>query len=188
MIKIALTGSLASGKTTASKLISYKKGPLFNADLVVKKLYQKGPFRKIIKNKLRIKSNKNFKKQLKIKIFQNKDNLRKLEKFIHPKVRKEMSQFIKKNKKKNFLFFEIPLLVESKLKKNFDVIIFISSKKSLRLKRYKSKGGNKHLFNLLDNNQINEDKKKKMCDYIVVNNKSLFVLKRKLLNIIRIYE
>ena len=40
MIKIGLTGSIASGKTTASKIISRKRGPLFSADDVVKKLYK----------------------------------------------------------------------------------------------------------------------------------------------------
>ena len=41
MIKIAITGSIASGKTTATKIISNKLGPLFNADLIVKELYKK---------------------------------------------------------------------------------------------------------------------------------------------------
>ncbi len=188
MIKIGLTGSLASGKTTASKYISFRKGPLFSADLIVKKLYKKNSFIKIVKEKLKIKANKNFKKELKIKVLKNINNLKRLEKLIHPLVRKEMNVFIKKNKDKKFLFFEIPLLIESNLKKKFDLIIFISSPRSLRLKRYKLKGGSKHLFDLLDGNQINEGKKKKMCDYIVVNNKSLIVLKRKLFNIIKHYE
>ena len=40
MIKIGITGSLASGKTTASKILSHRRGPLFSADKVVKKLYK----------------------------------------------------------------------------------------------------------------------------------------------------
>jgi len=32
MIKIGITGSLASGKTSASKILSHKRGPVFNAD------------------------------------------------------------------------------------------------------------------------------------------------------------
>ena len=40
MIKIGITGSIASGKTTASKILSHKKGPLFNADKEVKKFYK----------------------------------------------------------------------------------------------------------------------------------------------------
>ena len=36
MIKIGITGSLASGKTTASKILSNRRGPLFSADKAVK--------------------------------------------------------------------------------------------------------------------------------------------------------
>ena len=41
MRKIGITGSLASGKTTASKILSKGKGRLFSADEVVKQLYKK---------------------------------------------------------------------------------------------------------------------------------------------------
>ena len=41
MKKFGITGSLASGKTTASKILSFKKGPLFSADTIVKNLYRK---------------------------------------------------------------------------------------------------------------------------------------------------
>ena len=44
MRKIGITGSLASGKTTASKILSQRKGPLFSADDFVKKLYKKKKF------------------------------------------------------------------------------------------------------------------------------------------------
>ena len=50
-----------------------------------------------------------------------------------------MINFIKKHKNKKFIFFEIPLLVESRLMKNFDIIFFIKAKRSLRLKRFKKK-------------------------------------------------
>ena len=52
MIKIGITGSLASGKTTASKILSNSRGPLFSADRVVKKLYEKKSFRSLISKKL----------------------------------------------------------------------------------------------------------------------------------------
>ena len=40
MKKIGITGSLASGKTTASKILSFNKGPLFSADNIVKSFYK----------------------------------------------------------------------------------------------------------------------------------------------------
>ena len=188
MIKIGLTGSIASGKTTASKIISNRRGPLFSADRLVKKLYTKRNFKKIIAKKLNFQFNSNFKKEIKSKILKKRENLKKLEKIIHPIVRQEMFIFLKKNRNKKYLFFEIPLLIESKLTKYFDIIIFIRSEKKLRLKRYKLKGGDTKLFSLLDSHQLKDTKKIKFCDHVVVNNKSLTVLKNKLSNIIKLYE
>ena len=48
MIKVGITGSLASGKTTASKILSAGRGPLFSADAVVKKLYTKNSIKRIL--------------------------------------------------------------------------------------------------------------------------------------------
>ena len=188
MIKIGLTGSIASGKTTAGKIISRKRGPLFSADKVVDKLYRKKSFKKFVARKLKFKFNSEFKKIIKNKILKSKETLKKLEKIIHPIVRREMFIFLRKNKNKKLLFFEIPLLVESKLMNFFDVIIFIKSKKNLRLKRYKLRKGNVKLFSLLDKHQLKDTKKMKLCNHIVVNNKSLTVLKKNLLNIINLHE
>ncbi len=44
MIKIGITGSLASGKSTVAKLISRNKYPVFDADNTVKNLYKKKIF------------------------------------------------------------------------------------------------------------------------------------------------
>ena len=44
MIKIGITGSIASGKTTASKILAYKRGPLFSADKIVKNFYKRNNF------------------------------------------------------------------------------------------------------------------------------------------------
>ena len=187
MIKIGITGSIASGKTTAGKIVSKKRGPFFSADIVVKSLYKKLKFRKLVAKKLAFKLDKNFKESIKRKILLKKQNLKVLEKIVHPQVRKEMFAFIKKNQKKKFLFLEIPLLIESKLMKNFDLIIFIKSKKKIRLKRYLSKGGDIKLFSFLNNQQLKESKKINFADYIIVNNKSLIFLRKRLLNIINNY-
>ena len=122
MMKIGITGSLASGKSTASKFLSNKYGPLFDADKVVKKIYKNRYFKKIVSKKFNLPNNSHLKKNLKIFILDNKKNIKKLEKIIHPLVRKEMINFTSKNKRNRFLFYEIPLLIESKLMKYFDII------------------------------------------------------------------
>ena len=44
MIKIGITGSLASGKSTVAQLMSRKKYAIFSADNTVKNLYKKKNF------------------------------------------------------------------------------------------------------------------------------------------------
>ena len=188
MKKIGITGSLASGKTTASKILSYKKGPLFSADKIVRNLYSIKKFKKIVSREFGIKNYSNIKKIIKQKIVSNSKNIIKLEKIIHPLVRREMYKFLKKNKRKKFTFLEIPLLIESKLMKNFDVIFFIKAKRRIRMQRFKLKGGDQKIFNLLNKKQLSDKKKIKYCDHVVVNDKNLKMLKKNLLDIFKKYE
>ena len=99
-----------------------------------------------------------------------------------------MKNFTSQNKNKKLLFYEIPLLIESKLMKHFNSVVFIKAKKQLRLKRFLSKSGDKKLFNLLNNKQMNVQDKVKFCDHVVVNEKNLNILKKNLLVIISKYE
>ena len=99
-----------------------------------------------------------------------------------------MKKFIIKNSKKKILFFEIPLLIESNLMGNFDLIIFIKASKRTRLKRFVLKGGNKRIFKILDDKQLSDSKKIKFCDHVVINEKNKKLLKKKLSDIIRLYE
>ena len=188
MIKIGITGSLSSGKTTASKFLSNKKRPLFSADLAVRELYRNKSFRSLISKKFGVENNNQIKRSIKRLVIKNKKNLKKLEKIIHPLVRKKMRKFTSINKHKKVLFYEIPLLIESKLMKLFDVIIFIKSKKKERLKRFVLKHGSKELFDFLNSQQLSDKKKTIFCDHIVVNEKNLKILKRNLLFIIAKYE
>ena len=188
MIKIGITGSVASGKTTASKILSLSRGPLFSADKAVKELYNKKSFKSLISKKFKLKNNNQIKKSIKKLVIENKKNIKKLEKIIHPLVRKKMRKFTSKHRNKKLLFYEIPLLIESKLMKHFNVIIFIKANKQLRLKRFKLKNGNKDLFNFLNDKQMTDVQKIKFCNYVVVNEKNLNFLKKNLFAIINRYE
>ena len=186
MIKIGITGSISSGKTTASQIFSYKRGSLFSADAVVNKLYKKIYFKKLLKRKFNIKQH-NLKKTLKEIILRDNKQVKILEKMIHPLVRKEMKKFSINNQRKKLVFYEIPLLIENNLMKHFDIIIFIKAKRKIRLNRFLDKGGEKKMFNLLNKRQFSDIKKTKFSDHIVVNEKNLNILKKNLSGIISKY-
>ena len=90
MIKIGITGSVASGKTAASKILSLSRGPLFSADKAVKELYNNKSFKSLISKKFKLKNTNQIKKSIKKLVIGNKKNIKKLEKIIHPLVRKKM--------------------------------------------------------------------------------------------------
>jgi len=183
---IGITGSIASGKTTVAHQMSNKKYPLFSADKTVFNLYKKKFFKNALIKKFKLNKNQKIKMQIKSILKNDKKNLYKLEKMIHPFVRKEMKIFLKKKNK--LLFLEIPLLIESKLSKYFDKIVFVDAQKKIRLRRYLRRDGNKNTFTLLDNRQLSPTVKKKMCHYTINNNYSLAILKKTVKNFIKSHE
>ena len=187
MVVIGITGSIASGKSTVAKLIAKRKYPLFSADKIVLNLYKKKKFTNLLIKKFKLKNKKKIKNQIKLIIKKNKEKLKILENIIHPVVRREMNVFLKKKKKK-FLILEIPLLIESKLNRYFDNIIFVDTEKKLRLKRYLKRSNDKKTFETLNKRQISPIIKKKSCDLIINNNYSLAILKKNVKKIIANYE
>jgi len=81
-----------------------------------------------------------------------------------------MNSFLKKNKNKKFVILDVPLLLENRLNKKGDILIFIDSKKSDILKKLtKRKNFNKKLFNKFKKIQFTSQYKKKKSNFIIKN-------------------
>ena len=171
MIRIGILGDIGSGKSFVAKLFGY---PVFNADKEVGELYKKN-------RKIFIKLNKSLPKhitQFPIKkeevtktILANKNNLRKIVKIIHPEIRKKMNIFLKKNKKSKVIVLDIPLLLENKINKKKDILIFIQSNKSEILKRLKKRQNfNLKIMNRFRKIQLPLDYKRQKSNSIIKNN------------------
>ena len=137
MIRLAVVGDIGSGKSYIAKLFGY---PVFNADKEVAKLYKKN--RKCYKKLRRalpqyIKSFPIKKSKLSDAILANKTNVKKIVKIIHPEIRLKLNKFINKNKNKKFVVLDIPLLIENKINKKKDILIFVDAKKKDINKRLK---------------------------------------------------
>ena len=63
------------------------------------------------------------KKEISRAILDNSNNLKKIIKVVHPIVRKKMNSFIKKNKNKKIVVFDVPLLLENKIYNNSMIVI-----------------------------------------------------------------
>ena len=189
MIRIAVLGDIGSGKSHVAKQFGY---PVFNADSEVERLYKKSRrcFNKLKKTLPKYISSFPLKKsEISKAIMDNHANLRKVVKIIHPEVRRKMHNFVKKNRKKRIIILDIPLLIENKINKKSDILIFIDAKKKEINKRLKKRSNfNLEIVKKLKKIQLPLEIKKKKSDFIIKNNfknnyikKSVKIIKEKIL-------
>ena len=171
MIKIGIVGDIGSGKSYVAKMFGY---PVFNADNEVSKLYKKD--KKIFK-KLKIKLPKYIhsfpvnKNEIGKAILENRTNLKKIVDIVHLEIRKKMNLFLKKNINKKIVILDIPLLMEKKINKKDDILIFVQSKKADILKRLKKrKNFNLKLLKIFKKIQLPLEYKKRKSTHIIKNN------------------
>ena len=170
MIRIGILGNIGSGKSYVANNLGY---PVFDADYEVTILYKKSrkiflKLKKILPNN--IKTFPIEKKEMIEAILQKKGNLKKIIKIVHIEIRKKMNFFLKKHKNKKFVVLDIPLLLENKLNKKGDILIFVDSKKSDILKRLtKRQNFNKKLFNKFQKIQFSSQYKIRKSNFIIKN-------------------
>ena len=171
MIRIGILGEIGSGKSFVAKLFGY---PVFNADNEVGELYKKNRNIFIKLNKALPKYILQFpikKQEVTRAISANKNNLKKIIKIIHPEIRKKMNIFLKKNKKSKLVVLDIPLLVENKINKRKDILIFIQSNRAEILKRLKKRQNfNSKILKRFRKIQLPLDYKRKKSNFIIKNN------------------
>ena len=189
MIRIGILGEIGSGKSYVAKKFGF---PIFNADAEVNKIYKKK--RKFFK-KLK-KALPNYRLSFPIKrkdlskiIIDNKNNIKKINKVVHPEVRASMKNFLKKYKNKKAVILDIPLFLENKINNKRDVLIFVEAKKKdIEKKLIKRKNYNQKIFKKLRKLQLPLEIKKKNSNFIIKNNfkslnikKSVKIIKNKIL-------
>ncbi len=171
MIRIGILGDIGSGKSYVANSFGY---PVFNADGEVGKLYKKSRKTFIKLNKSLPKYITQFpikKREVTKSILANKNNLRKIIKIIHPEIRKKMNIFLKKNKKSKLIILDIPLLLENKINKKKDILIFIQANRTEILKRLKKRQNfNSKIINRFRKIQLSLDYKRKKSNFIIINN------------------
>jgi len=186
MIKIGILGDIGSGKSYVARNFGY---PIFDADYEVKKIYLSdkrifGKLKKALpKYIFSFPINKN---EISNAILFNKSNLKKIVTIVHSEIRKKMKIFLKKNVDKKIIILDIPLLLENKINKQKDILVFVDSKKTEILKRLKKrKNFNPYLLKKFKNIQLPIDYKRKKSQFVIKNNFTNKSVKRSIKLILR---
>lgn len=174
MIQVGITGGIGSGKSTISEIFSLCGVPVYIADKESKKLTNSSPIirEKLIKNfGDTIYANGVLNKSLLASyIFGDKNNLELVNSIIHPEVEKDYLNWVVNNKKYNIVAKEAAILFESGFQKFVDKVIMVYTPLEMRIERTMKRDGisrEKVLERI--NNQMSDEKKIKLSDFVIVN-------------------
>ena len=180
MKKIGITGGIGSGKTYVASVFQSLGIPIFNADIQAKKIMTSS--RKLIKllkeefgNDIYKDSDLNKEKLASI-VFSNSDKLQKLNSLVHPIVKEEFNNWCKKQTSP-YIIKEAAILFESNSHIGLDAVICVSAPLDLRMRRLLNRDdySKKEIKKRIEN-QISQEEKEKLSDYIIVNDEKDLLL------------
>lgn len=184
-LKIAITGNIGSGKSVFSNFVEEAGFKVINADELSKRIMENDSDvkKKIIQSfgKESYINNKPDKKYLSEIVFNNPENLARLEAILHPAVIQKSVELMDENLKRNdMIFLEAALIYEANMEDLFDYVILITADREVRFKRKQnSENYSEEQFTKRENMQIPQDEKRKRADFIFENNQDLNALKQK---------
>jgi dephospho-CoA kinase len=182
-LKVAITGSIGSGKSAFCSMLEEKGFTVLKADDISKDILSndKSVQQKIIKifgenSFINGKPDKLF---LAEKVFSDPKNVVKINSILHPKVieiiSKKTDEILEKN---NLVFVEAALIYEADMEDLFDYVVLVAADEKIRMNRKQDTLSSEE-FLKRNENQIPDEEKKKRADFIFENNESLEDLKAK---------
>jgi len=138
-LAIGITGGIGSGKSTVCEVFKLLGVPVFEADIVAGKLINSDS--EIRNNLIQFYGNEIYNSDKKINreklaniIFNSDVELEKVNKVVHPAVRKEYMNWFKLQKT-DYIIHEAAILIESGFYKMMDFTILVSAPEEIRIER-----------------------------------------------------
>jgi len=185
-MKVAITGTIGSGKSTVARIFRENGYEVYDSDQTSRNLSKKGglAYNKIVENFDDILDDNDEIDRLKLaKIVFNDNNKKKeLENILHPLITQDMQMCMKN---KDIFIAEVPVLFEAGMQDYFDEIILVVTKESLLLDRLIKKGLKNDDIESRINNQFSVDIKRELSDVVIENTGDIRALKDKVVSYIK---
>lgn len=174
-MRIALTGSIAMGKSTVAAMFAAESVPVYDSDMYTHKALSLGsPVFKSVVDAFPESWNKKVQKIdrgiLGKIVFDSNEHREKLESLIHPYIWKTQDEFTKKHIRAgtDIILFDIPLLFETGSDKKFDIIVVVSAPEFLQKQRALAREGmDENKYEAIKSRQWPDAMKQAYADYVV---------------------
>ena len=173
MFKVGLTGGIGSGKSTVARVFGVLGIPVFNADDESKRLLQEDEGAKsavIAAFGGRIYPGGELDRAaLASVVFNDPEALAKLNAIAHPAVRKELGQWVDRQRSP-YVLVEAALLVDTGWYRSMDHLMVVSAPEAERVKRVMARdGATEEQVMARMRNQVGEEQRMAVADSIVRN-------------------
>jgi dephospho-CoA kinase len=179
---IGLTGGIGSGKTTVAKFIEEFGFPVYYSDDRAKDIVNdnnelKAKIKELLGEEAYDENGLYNRKFVADKVFNDKDLLQSLNEIIHPAVRIDFEDWVKRQTK-YLVFKETALLFELKLNRQCHKSVLVTAEDNIRAKRVMDRDRKtyREVESVMEK-QMPEKDKKKLADCIIYNNTNLEDLK-----------
>lgn len=186
---IAITGSIGCGKSFLANIIRSLGYVVYDADKWVKYLYYRPAFLKVIKQNFPevFDASGTFnKRKLRNLVFNNNQELKRLEKLVHPFLKQKLLNVIRKNSQTNrVFFFDAALLFEMKWNIYCQSVILADVDKNIQKQRVMIRDNISAAdFEKIVSVQIDNEQKKQFVNAVINTDKTENLLKIELIKII----
>ena len=172
MIKFAIVGNIASGKSEMERILDKHGFVVLDTDLMAHDvLMDKPDVAKAFSDYDVFEYGRLSKDKLGKLVFNNDELKKRLEEIVHPYIKEELENAFEVYSDESCLFVAVPLLFEVGWEDMFDKIIFIKADDETRLKRLiETRGYTKEYAQTRMNSQQNQNEKITKSDYVIENN------------------
>ena len=144
MLRVALTGGIGSGKSSAAEIFAALGAVVVDSDEIARKVLDResvgfGEVVAVFGDQI-LAAGEIDRKKLGQLVFSDPKERKKLEQITHPLIRKEFESIIKNLPENSIVINQIPLLAESKYDYKFDYVIAISAPIEVRKNRLLERG------------------------------------------------
>jgi dephospho-CoA kinase len=179
MIKVGITGGIGSGKSIICRLFEMQGIPVYNADEEAKKLM----YEEEVKNELTnvfgniYNSSGELERQLLAeKVFNNPEELKKLNNIVHPHVIRHYQKW-EASQSASFLLRESAILFESGTNRGLDKVITVTAPVAIRIQRAVLRDNrSEEQVKAIISRQLSDEEKISKSDYVIVNDDKTAVI------------
>lgn len=182
MMVVGLTGGIATGKSTVTRILREKGFPVADADILAREaLEDKKIMAAVCANFDCMENGVLNRKKLGRIIFSNPEKKALLEGLIHPYVIARMQEFVQENQSEKLVFLDIPLLFESKLEYLCDKIVVVALDPQVQLERLQARDGiGQDYAKTIIANQMPMEEKVARSDLVIDNSGDLAALNKRI--------